>query len=238
MPLAASSMKVFTAIVTIFAVILLGWGCHVGEAVAAEDPYEVFFSDDEPTDLLFDSFAKGAMPYEVWVAIPAETRHFLKAWCLINGFNTLLQIPRDLDMVDMFAGEAALSRTFKSHGFFAAEYDVKHDNMCNILSYVGFAIAIVLTLRLRIGGLLFAGWSCSSFSWMSLSVTKRCAENGYWGDLTQPSVITGNEILHRTLLLMRLAQFRICLWVGENPGLSRAFKLCIVIQLLVDLMVS
>ncbi|CAE7785409.1 unnamed protein product, partial [Symbiodinium sp. CCMP2456] len=82
----------------------------------------------------------------------------------------------------------------------------------------GFMRALALVLRLKPGGLLFAGLPCNSFAFMSKGSHKRTLDNPMGAN--HPFVITGNLLASRACLLFLVALIRSTCWALENPARS------------------
>ena len=82
----------------------------------------------------------------------------------------------------------------------------------------GFLRAVSLVLRLKPGGLLFAGLPCNSFAFMSKGSHKRSPSNPLGSNYG--FVVTGNMIAARSCILFLLALVRSTCWALENPARS------------------
>lgn len=80
---------------------------------------------------------------------------------------------RDLDSVELFSGDQAITNAFLQKGLMAAPFDRKHGEHQNIVSEEGFRQATGLVMRLRPGGALWGAPVCSSWVWISRSSTGR-----------------------------------------------------------------
>ena len=93
---------------------------------------------------------------------------------------------RDLDFIEVFAGEAAVSKGLHAKGFVGATMDVRHDPRHNVLKPVGFLTLLALVMRLRPRGLLWLAPVCSTWVFMSRGTTGRlgliCASGAHAGD--------------------------------------------------------
>lgn len=98
-------------------------------------------------------------------------------------------------------------------------YDITSRETDDLLSPGGFLLAIRQTLRLKPGALLWGGVPCSSWVFMSSSVSgrrKMCPD----GDTSQPCVQQGTQLMTRFMLLALLAACRGVYWCIEQPGSS------------------
>lgn len=86
-------------------------------------------------------------------------------------------ISRSADLVEFFAGAGHLSAQFRARGMDALTYDVSDDpDLEDMTSVIGMISAILLVLRLKIHGLLWAGIPCSSFTWLNRGTSGRSEE--------------------------------------------------------------
>jgi hypothetical protein len=97
-----------------------------------------------------------------------------------------------------------------------------NENMDFTTEY-GFAIVLLLLLRVKPGGLLFAGIQCSSWVWMSRATSQRTPEN-IWGNEATKGVRNGN-ILNRHMAILGKVASRIGVtWLVEQPSSSKFFS--------------
>lgn len=68
---------------------------------------------------------------------------------------------------------------------------------------------------------MHAGVPCSSYVWISLSTSKRKADNDFWGDESRAFIRQANKLTCRALLLLLLCTARGVWWVVEQPSSSR-----------------
>lgn len=152
-----------------------------------------------------------------------------KRWC---------RLPRNLDVVEMEAGIAAVTKGARTRGHRAEPYDKKIDPVRqNLLTQVGFEYALELTFRLRPGGLLGQAPQCSSWGGLNTSKTCRSKEN-VAGDETYHAVADGNMMAEITWFLFSVAFLRDAHNYVENPPGSMFFRyganICPVVGLVVS----
>ena len=95
-----------------------------------------------------------------------------------------LIVNRNLDLVDLFAGKARITRWATLAGLHAIAFDKLYGEHMDILTPVGSALIVLLVLRIKVGGLLAAGPQSSR------KVTKRTKKNPY--AKSNQSVVDGN----------------------------------------------
>ena len=152
-----------------------------------------------------------------------------KRWC---------RLPRNLDVVEMEAGIAAVTKGARMGGHRAEPYDKKIDPVRqNLLTQVGFEYALELTFRLRPGGLLGQAPQCSSWGGLNSSNTCRSKEN-VAGDQSYHAVADGNMMAEITWFLFSVAILRDVHNYVENPPGSMFFRfganICPVVSLVVS----
>lgn len=135
--------------------------------------------------------------------------------------NGLPQSGRDLDNVDFYAGKKAVAMTWIERAFTAETYEILDDPDCqNFCSGMGMLFACMLIMRMKINALSSWGTVCSSWIFVSASVTKRTLEN-ILGDTSCAGVSEGNLQVSRMVLLWELIKIRRGIMWLEQPGSSR-----------------
>lgn len=127
-----------------------------------------------------------------------------------------MPIKRDLDMVELFAGRGSLTEAGKQIGLDCCKFDLVNTKADDILAVAGFLRALRLVLRLRVGGLLWAGTPCSSWVYMNRGTSCRTASEPL-GNQSQPSVRRSNIMVARVALLFMVAAARHAAWACEQP---------------------
>jgi hypothetical protein len=167
----------------------------------------------------------------------------LGAWSITNGLATVLgmtlaealqlgtEVSRDMDVVELWSGVGSISGAAAASGYESAPYDlhrvpgvtdVDSEDCEDISSPAGFLKAVMLTLRIREGGLLAMGPDCSSFTFPNSSRHLRKVDN-HWGDLGYMPVLVGNISAIIAMFLFQLALTRGVHCTVENPPDSRIF---------------
>jgi hypothetical protein len=141
------------------------------------------------------------------------------------------EVSRDLDVVELWSGVGSISGAAAASGYESAPYDlhrvpgvtdVDSEDCEDISSPAGFLKAVMLTLRIREGGLLAMGPDCSSFTFPNSSRHLRKVDN-HWGDLGYMPVLVGNISAIIAMFLFQLALTRGVHCTVENPPDSRIF---------------
>ncbi len=132
---------------------------------------------------------------------------------------------RDLDFLEMFAGDGSVSRGLRLRGLVGAAMDLRFDARHDIMTSVGFLCALKLLARVRPGGLLWSAPPCSSWVYMSRGSTGRHERVAGWYD-TRPLVATQNALAARVASLCSLASARGVWWIVEQPSSSLMFEYC------------
>ena len=133
---------------------------------------------------------------------------------------TAASAERDIDFVELFAGDHAVSRGLRAFGYVGLTFDnrtidPKHD----ILTPVGFLAALAAVKRLRPNGLLFAAPVCSSWVFMSRGSTGRdLALAGHWK--SSRGVMAANAMVARVAALCHFAASAGVHFVVEQPASS------------------
>jgi hypothetical protein len=112
----------------------------------------------------------------------------------------------DLDFVEYFAGDRAVTSAQRQAGWRAASFEMKHDAVGqNMLTNTGFMHALLLICLLRIGGACLSAPVCSSWVWISQGTMgrSRCEPLGRW--VFVQTVAEANVMVSRVLLLQLVA---------------------------------
>jgi hypothetical protein len=96
--------------------------------------------------------------------------------------------PRDLDVVELWAGVQSVTLAARAWGLQAESFDILQNNQNDITTHSGFLKAVALVMRLKPQGLLAMAPVCSSFVFASSSVTLRSKAN-FAGDEQVPCVV-------------------------------------------------
>lgn len=97
-----------------------------------------------------------------------------------------------------------------------AKIEVDSNSADDMLSVPGFLRALRLVLRLKVGGLLWAGTPCSSWTFLNRGTSGRSSERPL-GNEQVPSVRLANEIVSKVVLLLIMAACRHAAWTTEQP---------------------
>ncbi|CAK0838405.1 unnamed protein product [Prorocentrum cordatum] len=145
-----------------------------------------------------------------------------------------LTVMRNVDAVDLFAGRARITKWGTLGGLNVLPIDRTCVDHMDILTTTGLAIVIVALLRIKPPGLMFAGPQCSSWVWVSRSVTKRRRGNIMGNEACKP-VQEGNEVNARMALLCYIANNLGVSWVIEQPRSPTFFETPNMQTLLVEI---
>lgn len=128
-------------------------------------------------------------------------------------------INRDLDLLELFSGQGELSKAFERHTFAAGQYDICKNWCMDLRTTAGMLRAVQMTLRLKIGGLLWAGTPCSTWVFLARGSTGRSQGHPLGREDTR-SVSDANLVVSRVALLILLAVARGASWIVEQPTTS------------------
>ena len=130
-------------------------------------------------------------------------------------------IHEEFDFIELFCGEANLSKGLLDNGWVGLSLDVKKDPvMQNLMNPSGFLALIVWFFKLKTGRALeFYGTVCSTWIFMSRVSTKRSATMPL-GDLSSATVVYANVMVSRVSLLMLLGWCKLCDQMQEQPMTS------------------
>ena len=136
------------------------------------------------------------------------------------------EVERCIDVVELWAGVRSVAKAALRLGLSAnaIENEGSASQTEDLRYEAGFLHAVNLALQLRVGGLLWMAPVCSSFVWLGLSHSKRCAENDFRGDHTNEKVQEGNSFGEIAAFLLSLAWARGVHVSIENPPGSTLWK--------------
>lgn len=132
--------------------------------------------------------------------------------------------PRNMEILDFFAGESNLCRRGRHRGFSCQTYDILHDKDQNILSYSGFFLGLLFCCQVQVFGLAVFGTQCSLWlTGLSQSIHRRAARGlcGAWENL---SVYRANIMAENVAVLMLVLYCRQVHMCEENPGGTYLFR--------------
>ena len=122
---------------------------------------------------------------------------------------------RDLDFIEVFAGEAAVTKAFRAMGHVGGCMDLCRDERHNVLQPIGLMTLLGLVMRLRPRGLLWLAPVCSTWVFMSRGSTGRHESiAGRWD--SSPYILAQNA------LSCRMAAA--CLLVASLVGVAELIR--------------
>ena len=130
-------------------------------------------------------------------------------------------LTRDLDYVEVFAGDCSVSKGLILLGYKGRSLDLRFSREHNVLGRKGFLLLLALVARLRPGGLLWAAPPCSTWVFLALGTTKRNEDPA--GDRGNAYVQSQNALVERLLLISAYARARGCAFIWEQPSSTRMF---------------
>ncbi|CAK9057729.1 unnamed protein product [Durusdinium trenchii] len=110
----------------------------------------------------------------------------------------------DIDSAEIFAGVMAIVERVQSMGMTSRGYDIGFHEDLDLTTCAGFLLALILVRRVRPGGLCVFAPVCSSFAFLNQGTSGRHGILLPEGPPNVPSVLVGNLLAVRTLLLYRL----------------------------------
>lgn len=134
-----------------------------------------------------------------------------------------LNVPRDLDLVELWTEAETLVRSARGGGLQAEGFDILQDSTKDFTTFSGFSAALKLVMRLKPGGLLAMAPDCSSFVFGPSSQSGRKKGN-FEGDTTRAFVQKGNLQATVAGFFLTLAIVRELEAFIENPSGSTMFS--------------
>ena len=129
---------------------------------------------------------------------------------------------RDMDFVELFAGEAAVSKGMRAFGYCGYTMDLRISLDHDLLSPAGFVQLLANLSRLRPGGVFWAAPPCSTWVFMSRHSTGRnlCVT----GNTSSPYVLAQNALVCRLLVALRFCVARGVYFIVEQPHSTVMFE--------------
>lgn len=153
----------------------------------------------------------------------SETRNAALMALLQQMYGCGREPDRDLTFVEIFAGEAAVSRGMRLLGYAGSTFDMRLSESHDILTPVGFLTVLAAVLRIRPGGVLWAAPPCSTWVFLSRHSTGRNKDpSGNWE--TSAYVESQNALVCRVLVFVRLCIARGVYYIIEQPRSSCMFE--------------
>ena len=140
--------------------------------------------------------------------------------CCVDG---KLRVLRDIDLVEVCAGRARVTCWARHAELQAVAIDRAYGEHLDICTEEGFAIVILVVLRIKPNGLMLASPQCSSWIWINKHIHKRKRDN-VLGDRSIPSVVDGNTLNQRVALLAGICSLNGVHWMIEQPGQTQFFQ--------------
>ncbi|MCP4241421.1 MAG: hypothetical protein GY772_12750, partial [bacterium] len=92
---------------------------------------------------------------------------------------------RDLDLLELFAGDQAVSKTLRFQGQHGVSLDVRMDERHDFMEPVGFLQTVATASRLREGAICWAAPACST--WIFLRGTLLAEMSIFVGTASRPT---------------------------------------------------
>ena len=129
---------------------------------------------------------------------------------------------RDLKMLEVMSGTGKITDNVNEKVGPAMGYDKAYTEDMDILTHQGFALLLKLALRVQSGGTTWFGILCSSWIWLSRSVSKRSRSNPA-GDCSRPFVAEANEMVRRCVAIATILYLRFVNLCFEHPPTTVMF---------------
>ena len=148
-----------------------------------------------------------SMAYPVLAHMPLlEQLSHLVNWFYCNTENAGIQGKSKMfGSVEYAAGKGNLTRGMISRGFVSCALDIIFSDQQDCLTSHGLRLWIEVLLHCSSSSAsLWFGTQCSSFVPLCISVSKRCSDNNFFGDVSKEFVQQGNALMMITSFIMAL----------------------------------
>ena len=78
-----------------------------------------------------------------------------------------------LSFVELFAGDAAVSKGLRLFGYSGLSFDMRYSELHNFLTPSGYLAALAAIMPIHVGGVVWMAPPCSTWVWVSRHSTKR-----------------------------------------------------------------
>ncbi len=129
---------------------------------------------------------------------------------------------QDMDFVELFAWEAAVSYGMRALGYRGWTMDLRISLDHDLLSAAGFLQLLACLARLRPGGVFWAAPPCSTWVFMSRHSTGR--DRCVTGNTSSPYVLAQNALVCRLLVALRFCVARGVDFIVEQPHSTVMFE--------------
>ena len=144
---------------------------------------------------------------------------FLRLVVLVSQIPGLTGV-KELGALEICAGKARITKALRARGCCAVPYDnMTISPSMDLLTPLGFALAVRLVLSLGRGALLWLAPPCSSWVWVNRATSGRNQIN-WEGKKGLKYVAEANRFVSRMALLLWIASYKGVVWVVEQPQSS------------------
>ncbi len=163
------------------------------------------------------------VPPDIVKLLPSQVAKALAAasGCHPPGFADQFCVNRNWDFMEFCSGSGRLTWWFMHYGFRGCAFDKMYGGHMDAATVAGLALAIVLLLRVKPGGLCFMAPECSTWVWIGRKQTGRSKDNVLGNSSTK--VQDANRLNQATALLCNIASQWGVHFVVEQPSSSLFF---------------
>lgn len=128
---------------------------------------------------------------------------------------------RDVEVLDMFCGEKAISGHWSKRGKKALFFDIKQGEHNDILLSSGFLTLLLMVLQMAPDALGVIGLPCITYIFMNSFTHGRTSDKPYGNESTREYVKLANVLTVRTVIVIMIMSVRAVYWFVEQPGSSK-----------------
>lgn len=151
--------------------------------------------------------------------MPKEILHILDMIAQQTPSNSP-ECQRDLKLLDVFSGNAALSKLWREKGQKAQSYDIVDGAECDLRTTSGFQRLLHLALRLEEDALCVLGLPCTSYVFINKGTHCRTEDSPYGREDLQ-YVRDSNLLTTRAVMVLMVISVRCGFWLLEQPSSSQ-----------------
>ncbi len=165
-----------------------------------------------------------SVPTNIVALLPPQVANTLAGalGCTPTSLATRFCVNQNWDFMEFCSGTARITQWFLHHGACGCAFDKLYGDHMDATTLAGLGMAVVLLLRIKLGGLCFMAPECSTWVWIGRRQTGRSKDNVLGNSSLK--VQEGNRLNQATALLCNIAGLRGVKFIVEQPLSSLFFS--------------
>ena len=137
---------------------------------------------------------------------------------LLEALGQTPPVAQELDFGELFAGKGAVSSSLGALGYQGRALDRERQAEADVLTPIGFLLALRMALSIHAGGVMWLAPPCSSWVFLARHSTGR--HLAVQGDVTLANTVVQNAMAERVSFLLYVLHLRGVHWIVEQPASS------------------